>query len=315
MKKSLLFAALLMGAMSVNAQTEYCSFNAEGTGISGDAANIPAGTLVGQSENVKMTLEYDDSYKTVQVSFGGYDKITVNGQQFDIVGGFTGSTNPSGQSLSADASTPVTSGCVVGFDVAKDGYLVVIGKMSSNKEYYAWEGNADSASPMAYTFAMDWTAGAQADHPTLSYTLPATELGYIDFSATDIDKYINGTKVYWPEQIVCGPESAVKKNGVGVIVIPVFAEAGHYMVHAAGSKISTCGAIFTTDPVKSVSLQGTGEDGSALNQVLIGDASGISNAVVETKTNENAPIYNLAGQRVSKNAKGLLIQNGHKYIK
>lgn len=31
--------------------------------------------------------------------------------------------------------------------------------------------------------------------------------------------------------------------------------------------------------------------------------------------NENAPIYNLAGQRVSQNAKGIVIQNGKKFIK
>ncbi len=36
---------------------------------------------------------------------------------------------------------------------------------------------------------------------------------------------------------------------------------------------------------------------------------------IETSTNDaNAPIYNLAGQRVTKNAKGILIQNGKKYI-
>ncbi len=36
---------------------------------------------------------------------------------------------------------------------------------------------------------------------------------------------------------------------------------------------------------------------------------------IETSTNDaNAPIYNLAGQRVTKNAKGILIQNGKKFI-
>ena len=43
-------------------------------------------------------------------------------------------------------------------------------------------------------------------------------------------------------------------------------------------------------------------------------ASGISNATVD-ETNANAPVYNLAGQRVGANAKGLLIKNGKKYIK
>ena len=36
--------------------------------------------------------------------------------------------------------------------------------------------------------------------------------------------------------------------------------------------------------------------------------------VAKPAFNENAPLYNLAGQRVSKNYKGVVIQNGRKYI-
>lgn len=42
--------------------------------------------------------------------------------------------------------------------------------------------------------------------------------------------------------------------------------------------------------------------------------SGISE-LTATKTDANAPVYNLAGQRVSKNVKGILIQNGRKFIR
>lgn len=42
-------------------------------------------------------------------------------------------------------------------------------------------------------------------------------------------------------------------------------------------------------------------------------ATNINNAIVE-QPNENAPIYNLAGQRVNKSTKGILIQNGKKFI-
>ena len=38
------------------------------------------------------------------------------------------------------------------------------------------------------------------------------------------------------------------------------------------------------------------------------------NGITENAANENAPIYNLAGQRVNKNAKGILIQNGKKFV-
>ncbi len=312
MKKSLLFAALFMGAMSINAQ-EYVQVNAEAAGITGDAAAVAAGTTLGSTDNVTMKIAYDDNYKSTQIAFNDYDQIEVNGTTYDLVTGVTGSTNPSGQALSADGSTAPTAGCVFQFDVKKDGYLTVFGKMSSNKEYYVWEGDAVSASPMAYTFAMDFSAAADDSKPSITYTLPSTELGYVNFDDANIATYLTTGKIKWPEQIAFGDDSAIKKNGVGVISFPVFAEAGTYLVHAAGSKMSTCGAVFTTEPVSSIKVKSSSA-AAADKTIYVGDASGISSTSVE-KTNANAPIYNLAGQRVSNSFKGIAIQNGKKFIK
>lgn len=44
-----------------------------------------------------------------------------------------------------------------------------------------------------------------------------------------------------------------------------------------------------------------------------GETTGIS-SISSDKLNVNAPVYNLAGQRVSRHAKGLLIQNGKKFV-
>ena len=41
--------------------------------------------------------------------------------------------------------------------------------------------------------------------------------------------------------------------------------------------------------------------------------TGINNITTEA-TDANAPAYNLSGQRVGKNAKGVLIKNGKKYV-
>ena len=43
-------------------------------------------------------------------------------------------------------------------------------------------------------------------------------------------------------------------------------------------------------------------------------ATGIKN-VQTIEVNEKAPIYNLAGQRVSKDYKGVVIQNGKKFVR
>ena len=47
---------------------------------------------------------------------------------------------------------------------------------------------------------------------------------------------------------------------------------------------------------------------------LNGVTTGIANITVEQEFDENAPVYNLQGQRVSKDTKGILIQNGKKFI-
>ena len=48
-------------------------------------------------------------------------------------------------------------------------------------------------------------------------------------------------------------------------------------------------------------------------KVTIGDATAIKN--VKAGVDANAPVYNLAGQKVNKNFKGVVIQNGKKVVK
>ena len=61
----------------------------------------------------------------------------------------------------------------------------------------------------------------------------------------------------------------------------------------------------TTVEVKSIYLSSYDKDKIT---------SSISNAVVAPKANVNAPIYNLAGQQVGKSYKGVVIQNGKKFV-
>jgi len=44
------------------------------------------------------------------------------------------------------------------------------------------------------------------------------------------------------------------------------------------------------------------------------ETSGINEVTNSTAVDKNAPVYNLAGQRVNKDAKGVLIQNGKKFV-
>ena len=68
-----------------------------------------------------------------------------------------------------------------------------------------------------------------------------------------------------------------------------------------------------TSATPVILLQGT----ATIDDVVM--PSGIENAVVDNSAkkgfDENAPVYNLNGQRVSKSAKGILIQDGRKFIR
>ena len=60
------------------------------------------------------------------------------------------------------------------------------------------------------------------------------------------------------------------------------------------------------------------DEGNALPDVQLmsgeGGGAGIEGVVVDEVNNADAPAYNIAGQRVNKNAKGIVIINGKKYI-
>lgn len=313
MKKQLLLGALLMGAVCANAQIEKIVVDGSAAGLGDEATAIAGGTVLGSSDNVTVKAAYDDSYKVVSCDYLGFNNVIVNGESFTFGKGVQGSTNPSGQKLvDAETSTPPTSGAVLQLEVKKNGYIVLVSKLSSNKEYYVWEGDATWAAPVAYSLYMDWSDAGIADHPTITYSWPAEpEYGYLDFAAANLDKYVDMTtgKARWPEKVVLGADADnVKKNGVGVIVFPVAAEAGSYLVQAAGSKISVPGVIFSESPITDLQITGADADGNPLAITFIGEGGGTGvNGIQAEKAEVEGQTYDLGGRPATK---GLLIQKG-----
>ena len=95
-------------------------------------------------------------------------------------------------------------------------------------------------------------------------------------------------------------------NGLGVFYFPVAKDCKYY-AHATGSKISWSGIYFSETEANSVIVEGEG-----ISKTLVGEGSGI--AAVKAVKAESAAIYNLAGQRVDANYKGVVIVNGQKKI-
>lgn len=91
---------------------------------------------------------------------------------------------------------------------------------------------------------------------------------------------------------------------------------GYYL---GGEKFTTGDELKVGDKVvvygQLVNYNGTYEinTGNQLYSVN-GITTGIDNAVTTPAADADAPVYNLAGQRVSKDTKGILIQNGKKFI-
>ena len=104
----------------------------------------------------------------------------------------------------------------------------------------------------------------------------------------------------------------VAKGGMGVIKFPVY-EGCKYIVNANGSKMSASAFYFDTTGDANVTTSVDGEDVSLLiDGQYPGGTSGIK--AIATKKAQNNAAYNLAGQRVNKNADGIIMINGKKFI-
>ncbi|MDE6654054.1 MAG: hypothetical protein K2K37_06675, partial [Muribaculaceae bacterium] len=80
-----------------------------------------------------------------------------------------------------------------------------------------------------------------------------------------------------------------------------------------------CGYIFVpcnpdeTTPSVSVYAESAKDTEAEKTVVVMGAGGAGVSSVVADAADVNAPVYNVLGQRVSKDAKGLLIQNGRKF--
>lgn len=320
MKKSLLIVAALAATMSVNAQEViYFGENLIGT-LNGDATTDVAGeTVLGETESITLYIGNDDSY--MQVSINGpkdetgeysYRKVIFDGETSVTEtyitglgadkGGIQGNSNPKDID---GGSTPTTfkdfaTGAFFKITVNADGYVYVVNKMSSNKQYMVFE----EGSALAYETAMGIDYETVAAYDLYDY---ADEYGYI-YLEGDLASGVSSV------QTITGVGSS--NSGVGYIGFPVY-EGCYYTFGASGSKMSALALYFSTEEVTSITLV---DDDETLTELVLkgstsstdGEESGITS--VKSAEETNAPIYNLAGQKVSSSAKGILIQNGKKFV-
>lgn len=168
----------------------------------------------------------------------------------------------------------------------------------------------------------------------VTYTLTVKEASSVDISNTPETAYSVAkaieliaanegldTKVYVKGKIASITEVStsygnatynISDDGTTTTTLTVY--RGYYL---DGEKFTAEDQIKVGDEVvvygKLTLYNGTNEINTGSSIYSLNGTTGINNISAE-EANADAPVYNLAGQRVGKNAKGVLIKNGKKYV-
>ena len=310
MKKIFTLVAMATMGLVANAQTESAFMNTQELGIGSDAVSIAEGTVLCSSSSVTMKAAYTCDYKEVAMAGenDNFNSISIDGVEYaSLAKGVQAQTNPT-NTKNATTQQP-TDNAIFRFDVTQDGFLYVVSKLSANKQYYAFEGEysaTTSSSQIAYTAAF----GYQTDGNIYQASLPADAEGYADYTKdpnypfTTIGTYflcdMTGIRPATDENYGKNSFTSDQKgNGLGVVGFPVYKDAKTYYFFAVGSKVTCDGFIF----VPGATTFGT---------FSAGKSTGI--ASVKAAANNDAVVYNLAGQKVGADFKGIVVKNGVKMI-
>ncbi len=289
----------------------------------------PAGTLIAETESVVLRTAFADDCSGASINKLKLTYYSVNGIDYKTEGdnnvwqGAVGNTNPKALNLE---DIQITTGWVLDYEVKADGYLTVLSQASLNKNLYVIEGAMSDEGVVANgAVAYDFFVVCDNQPEGLegiqfSYKLPADEEGYLDMDAA-AGKFVDGGTIMWPYRIFMGDaaiETSDKKypNTNAATVFPVY-EGCHYYYFCTGSKVTAGPYIFTKEYPTSLSFTKEIKDGDEVTSTevynLIGEGSAVK--AVEAVLDVNAPIYNAQGVRVNADAKGILIQNGKKFIR
>lgn len=344
MKKTLLLGTFAIFGLMANAQlvTQSDAESLEAAGISG--SEVAGGVVFASGEAGTIATAYTDTWKTTS-AYGTYRTVFVNGEEVTLSTGAVGNTNPTFENYGAGV---MSAGAVFEIKPENDGWLTVFTKLNPNKQYVVFEG---LTGPMSYTlgYAGYVKNGDKYEPTTISYTLPHDEDYYIDFADYNVpghvdDVYDDATSKYtyfvgaggdlgtdmvkpnFPWKVV-GFDVAPAEN-TGFVTFNVLGGNTYYF-SALGSKAALSTMVLTEGedepvitfaPVSGVEITETINDEKVvvatidLPEVTFGEGAGVE-SIEAVAADPNAPVYNVLGQKVGADAKGILIQNGKKFIR
>lgn len=248
MKKLLLSAAALIVAMCANAQV--FQLDGEAHGLTSDLSALEAGHVWGSIEGaLEISNAFETQHKLVDCKLDDFTKVIIDGNEILTKGGVQGNDNPK----DADGSNPAvsfnqaTSGAVIQLDAKKDGWVYIVAKLSTNKQYMVFE----EGLPIGYKVAIE------SNNEAISGGVMNLEIkGSGEFNNLTLDQYPGGLK-WLIREFTGNAEAESAGNGLGVFYFPV-AKDCKYLASATGSKITWCGVYFSETEAKNVSVEGEG---------------------------------------------------------
>ena len=262
--------------------------------------NVPiaAGTVFIDNDALTVTNAFDTNHQNPDCENDDFVKVTIDGTDILAANGLQGQDNPKdadGKGVGLSLNAPA-SGAVLSIDAKKNGWVYIVAKLSSNKQYVVFE----EGDPIGWKIAMQ-----NATENVINVELK----GEGEYNIVDKEKYVaEGGLPQVIQMYKNDPAAESVGNGLGVFYFPV-TEGLNYLASASGSKISWSGIYFSETEAAEITV--SKEDGTSLT-IVSGDPTGIAPVVV--KEAGNSAIYNLAGQKVNASYKGIVIKDGKKYI-
>ena len=248
MKKFLLSAAALVVAMCANAQV--FQLDGEAHGLTSELSALEAGHAWGSIEGaLDISNAFETQHKLVDCKLDDFTKVIIDGNEILTKGGVQGNDNPKDADGSNPAVSfnPATSGAVIQLDAKKDGWVYIVAKLSTNKQYMVFE----EGLPIGYKIAIESNSEAIPDG-VMSFEIK----GEGEFNNLSLDQYPGGLK-WLIREFTGNAEAESAGNGLGVFYFPV-AKDCKYLASATGSKITWCGVYFSETEAKNVYVEGEG---------------------------------------------------------
>lgn len=283
-------------------------------------ATIPAGTVLLDGNDMKVTVPFDQTFQWVGAAQpnGAHKKIGFGNLNTEIsmVEGIQGKDNPK----DADGQNPCntllapTQGAAFAINAKVDGWIVVLHKGSSNKQYFAFE----NGSPLGYKLGlMTYANPSLGDNGLLEYQLTGDqEFNYLTkellLANTGFEK-IAMVEDYFNDTLTSGIAwESYKQNGVCAIAFPAF-KGCNYLVGGAGTKMTAAAIVFVkgldgTLPIvaKGETITEEGKDPVVYNDVTLVTLYGVGDGIENVNESVKA-------QKVIRNGQVLIIKEGVAY--